>query len=95
MIFKILFLVALGITPFMLRSEDYFYWLVLIIWLALYWALKITSVKSLRLTLLLFLIASFLKLLGILNAAEFAFRLSLISLIIGVSQATFELIMND
>lgn len=95
MIFKILFLVALGIVPFILKSADYFYWLVLIIWLVLYWALKITSVKSLRLTLLLFLIASFLKLLGVLNVAEFVFKLSLISLIIGVSQATFELGMRD
>lgn len=61
------------------------------IWLTLYWVLKINSEKSLRLTLLLFLTASFLKLLGVTDVTEFFFKLSLISLIIGVIQAAFEL----
>lgn len=91
MIIKILFLVGLGVIPFMLKSEHYFYWLILIISLILCWVLKITSVKSLRFTLLLFLTASFLNLLGLYNIAEVAFKLSLTALIIGVSQAVFEL----
>lgn len=94
-IVKILFLVGLSAIPFLLKGPNYFYWLVLVVWLALYWMLKITSVKSLYFTLWLFFIASFIKLLGINNIAEFAFILSLISLIIGVSQATFELSMKD
>lgn len=89
-IIKILFLVGLGVIPLVLKSQNY-YFLILVIWLSLYWILKISSAKSLCFTLLLFLIASFLKLLGIYNIAEFAFRLSLISLIIGVSQAVIEL----
>lgn len=81
--------------PFILQSEDYFYWIVLIIWLSLYWVLKISSVKSLYITLLLFLIASLLKLVGVNNISEFVFVVSLISLIIGVSQAVFELRIKD
>ena len=71
--------------------EHYFYWLVLIISLILCWVLKVTSAKSLYFTLLIFLTASFLNLLGIHNLAEVVFKLSLISLIIGMSQAVFEL----
>lgn len=76
-------------------SLDYFYWLILIFWLSSYWILKISSAKSLLFTLWLFLIASFIKLLGVNNVAEFVFRLSLIGLIIGVSQAIFELNKKD
>lgn len=91
MIIKILFIIGLGVISFILKSEQYFYWLILIISLILCWVFKITSVKSLHFTLLLFLIASFLNLLGLYNIAEVVFKLSLTALIIGVSQAVFEL----
>lgn len=93
-IIKILFLIGLGVAPFIISTNSD-QWIMLFILLAFVWILKIPSAKSLFFTLIVFLLSSSLYLFGLNVISEFMFRLSLISLIIGICQAAFELNTKD
>lgn len=87
---SILFEAYIRLSYLNFSISPFIYWLLLFGWVWVVSSNKIKSFKSLYIGLILYVVASFLTLLGLENIAETIFRISFLGWLIGIVQALVE-----